>query len=45
MNNTILPLYLEEAATGYVSDGRFQSCCVFVNVKQLDKKLKNHLIL
>jgi hypothetical protein len=37
MNNTILPLYLEEAATGYVSDGRFQSGCVFVNIKQVGK--------
>jgi hypothetical protein len=37
MNNTIMPLYLEEATTGYVSDGKFQSDCVFENVKQVGK--------
>jgi len=32
-----MPLYLEEAATGYVSDGKFQSGCFFVDIKQVDK--------
>jgi hypothetical protein len=45
MHNTILPLYLEEAAIDYVLDGRFQSVCFFINIKQVNKQFKNHLIL
>jgi len=37
MNNTIMPLYLEEGTTGYISDGKFQSGCVFVNIKHVGK--------
>jgi hypothetical protein len=44
MKNTTLPLYLEEAAMDYFSDGRFQFGCFFINIKELCKKFKNLLI-